>query len=92
MAVDFKFTLFFFGEHIGGGELQKSLERLVAQAGKTCEVEMIDLSLHPEAAAQYHILATPLLVRTHPLPIRRVIGHLTNLARVARALDIDFNE
>ncbi|MEI6412858.1 MAG: circadian clock KaiB family protein [Pseudomonadota bacterium] len=91
MAADFKFTLIFFGENIPGGELKKPLERLVELAGKTCELELIDLSIQPEAAVQYHVLATPLLIRSNPLPIRRFIGHLTDSKRVARALGIDLD-
>ncbi|CAK0773169.1 circadian clock protein KaiB [Gammaproteobacteria bacterium] len=89
MAVNFKFTLLFFGENTSAGELKKSLMRLVERAGKTCELEMIDLSVQPEAVVKYRVLATPLLIRTKPLPIRRFIGHLTDSERVTRTIGLD---
>jgi len=90
MDVDFKFTFLFFGDSTRGDDLKKSLEKLIERAGKICEVEMVDLSIHPEAAAQYRVLAAPMLVRTHPLPIRKVIGYLTDLEQVVLVFGIEF--
>lgn len=52
------------------------------------EVEVLDLREHPEVAERERILATPLLVRLSPGPVRRIVGDLEDLPEVAFALDL----
>ena len=52
------------------------------------EIEVLDLSEHPEVAEAERILATPLLVRLAPAPVRRVVGDLEDLPEVTYALDL----
>lgn len=46
------------------------------------ELEIINLRDHPEQAEAKQILAAPTLVRELPLPVRRLVGDLTNTDRV----------
>ena len=55
------------------------------------EIEVIDLVAHPELARRDGIVAVPTLVRWRPLPLRQVIGDLSNtedvIARLRLGLD-----
>jgi len=52
------------------------------------EIEVIDLLKDPRLAAGDQILAVPTLVRKLPEPIRKIIGDLSNEARVLVGLDV----
>jgi len=41
------------------------------------ELEIIDISLHPERVAEAQIVAAPTLVKKRPLPEQRVIGDMS---------------
>ena len=52
-------------------------------------IEVIDLQQRPEVAEEQHLLATPALIRLSPLPVRRIIGDLSDAEQVMLALDLD---
>ncbi|MGH9742798.1 MAG: circadian clock KaiB family protein [Candidatus Acidiferrum sp.] len=52
------------------------------------KVEVIDLAKNPALARDHQILAIPTLVRSLPVPIRKIIGDLSDKARVVVGLDI----
>ncbi len=70
--------------------------KAVSNLKKYCEehlagryrIEVIDLLLNPQLAKGDQILAIPTLVRKVPLPIRRIIGDLSNVENVLVGLDI----
>jgi circadian clock protein KaiB len=62
------------------------LEALRRELGDDASVEVIDLRERPEIAERERILATPLLVRLEPPPVRRVAGDLSDPQRVAWTL------
>ena len=51
-------------------------------------LEVIDLYQQPELAAQLQIIATPTLVRDQPLPLRRLIGNLSDTSQALRLLGV----
>lgn len=53
-----------------------------------CSLDVIDLLDNPEMAAEDQIFAVPTLVRLQPLPIRKIIGDLSNIDKVLSGLDI----
>lgn len=77
------------------GQTPKSVAAL-ANLQKYCEqymrgryrLEVIDLLQHPQLAEGDQILAIPTLVRKVPVPIRKIIGDLSNEERVLVGLDI----
>jgi circadian clock protein KaiB len=77
------------------GNTPKSMKAL-ANLKKYCEqhlagrytLEVIDLLLNPQLAAGDQILAIPTLVRKVPVPVRKIIGDLSNEERVLVGLDI----
>ena len=77
------------------GQTPKSLTAL-ANLKNICEehlkdkyrIEVIDLVKHPQLGQGDQILAIPTLVRNLPVPIRKIIGDLSNVDRVLVGLDL----
>ena len=51
-------------------------------------VEIVDVREHPEEAEAAGVLATPLLVRVSPEPVRRIVGDLSDVERVRWSLGL----
>jgi circadian clock protein KaiB len=68
-----------------------NLKRICAEHldGEQYRLEVIDLVKHPQLAHEDEILAIPTLVRSLPVPIRKIIGDLSNTDRVLVGLDSD---
>ena len=77
------------------GQSPKSL-RAFANLKKLCEehlagkytIEVIDLLKNPQLAAGDQIIAIPTLVRHLPVPIKAIIGDLSNEERTLVGLDL----
>ena len=77
------------------GQTPKSIAAL-ANLKKICEehlagryqIQVIDLLENPQLARGDQILAIPTLVRKLPLPMRKIIGDLSNTERVLIGLDL----
>jgi len=54
------------------------------------ELEIIDLYKQPEAALSHHVVFTPSLVKSLPLPKKILIGNLADSEKVIKALGITF--
>lgn len=52
------------------------------------DIEVVDLRERPEVAESERIIATPMLVRVSPEPMRRIIGDLTDLDKVRWGLGL----
>ena len=53
-----------------------------------CHIKVIDIERNPRLAKESQIVAIPTLVKTFPLPMRRVIGDLSNTGRVLAGLGL----
>ena len=70
--------------------------RAVANIKAICEehlpghyvLEVVDVYQQPQLARGDHVLATPTLVKRHPLPLRRLVGDLSDEERVLHGLDL----
>ena len=70
--------------------------RAIQNLRKICEeylqgrydLEVIDIYQHPEHVKAEQIVVTPTLVKQFPPPLRKLIGDLSDTARVLDALDI----
>src|SRR5436853_7903258 len=77
------------------GQSPKSI-RAFANLKKICEehlagkytIEIIDLLKNPQLAAGDEIVAIPTLVRHLPVPIKAIIGDLSNVERTLVGLDL----
>jgi circadian clock protein KaiB len=52
------------------------------------ELVVIDVLERPQLAEDEKILATPMLVKELPMPIRRIIGDLSDTEKVLLGLDL----
>ncbi len=52
------------------------------------QIEVVDLLKNPQLAKGDQILAIPTLVRKLPVPVRKIIGDLSNIERVLVGLDL----
>jgi len=63
---------------------------------RTCEeflkgrydLEIVDLSKHPALAEGEQVIAAPTLIKKLPLPLRRLVGDLSDQERVLFGLDL----
>jgi circadian clock protein KaiB len=77
------------------GQTPKSLTAF-ANLKRICEehlagqyqIEVVDLLKNPTLAKGDQILAVPTLVRKLPVPVRKIIGDLSNTERVLVGLDV----
>ncbi len=66
--------------------LKKMCEQNLAP--ETYQIEVIDLIKNPQLAESHQIIAIPTLVRLVPEPIKKVIGDLSNTAKVLVSLQL----
>ena len=52
------------------------------------EIEVIDIYQQPALAAENQIIAAPTLIKRLPLPLRRLVGDISNQERVLSGLDL----
>jgi len=77
------------------GTTQQSL-KAIANIKEICEehlkgrydLEVIDLYERPSLASGEQIIAAPTLIRKLPLPLRRIIGDMSNTEKVLVGLDL----
>jgi circadian clock protein KaiB len=66
-----------------------NLKRICAAHSKALyHIEVIDLVKNPSLARDHQIVAIPTLVRSLPVPIRKIIGDLSDTERVLIGLQI----
>ena len=67
----------------------ENLQRLCREhlSGRV-DLEIIDIYQQPELAEKYQVIAAPTLVKLLPVPVRRIIGDLSQQDRVLRGLQI----
>ena len=78
------------------GQTSRS-ERAITNLRRICEEEMggqyemvvIDVLERPQLAEDEKILATPTLIKNLPLPLRRIIGDLSDKEQVLLGLDLE---
>ncbi len=87
-AATYQLRLIVAGSTIRSREAIRNLQRMCHDhLGGQPDFEVIDIYQQPALAAKYDVVAAPTLVRMLPLPVRRIIGDLSQTDRVLRALD-----
>ncbi|HWA84578.1 MAG TPA: circadian clock KaiB family protein [Opitutus sp.] len=77
------------------GQTPKSLTAF-ANLKRICEehlsgryrIEVVDLTKNPALAQRDQVVALPTLIRKLPMPIRRVVGDLSNIERVLVGMEL----
>ena len=88
-AVRYVLRLYVTGLSARSSRAIASLRRLCEEclAGRY-EMEVIDIYQQPELARRAQLFATPTLVKEQPLPVRRLVGDLTDRTRVIAGLGL----
>jgi circadian clock protein KaiB len=75
---------------------RQSVENLRALCDKYIpnqfDLEVVDIYQQPAMAAAGQIIAAPTLIKSMPLPLRRLVGDFSDQNRVILGLDIKLNE
>lgn len=74
--------------HPSAGTLRILEELVSTRLGGQGEIEVIDVSVHPERAEQAGILVTPTIDNPIPLPGRRVMGRPQSVRQLAQSLGL----
>jgi circadian clock protein KaiB len=53
------------------------------------EIEIVDMTWHPHRAMEDDIIVTPTLLKLLPMPLRRVVGNLSDREQVLMVLKDD---
>jgi circadian clock protein KaiB len=56
------------------------------------ELEVVDIYQQPQLAAEAQLLAVPTLIKDFPLPVRRLIGNLSNTKDTLKYLGVSGGE
>ena len=84
--------------YVAGSTPQSS--RAIRNLKAICETNLqgryvltvVDLYAQPQRAREDQIIVAPTLIRQGPLPVRRIVGDLSNTERVLAALDLSPTE
>ena len=90
--VTYVLRLYVAGQTPNSVQAIANLKKICAEhlAGRY-QLQVVDLLEKPQLARGDQILAIPTLVRRLPLPVRRIIGNLSNTERVLVGLDLRSN-
>ena len=86
----FKFRLYVADEAQNGVQAKANLLALCrTYLPDRHEIEIVDVLLDPKRALADEIYMTPTLIKFAPLPIRRIVGTLSQTEIVLRALGLE---
>lgn len=89
MSGELVLRLFVAGKTARSERAISSLKHLCErELGGQYRVEVIDVLEDPSAAESQKVLATPTVIKELPLPVRRVIGDLSQADQVLVGLDL----
>jgi circadian clock protein KaiB len=78
----FRLVLYVAGESITSESAIANLQKIEAGFGETLDIQVIYLEITPHRGEENGVNLTPTLVRTHPKPIRKLIGDLSDHDKV----------
>jgi circadian clock protein KaiB len=81
-------ALYITGHSVRSQQAIANLRSLCEHLGDACELTIIDVLERPQAAEDERILATPTVIRRRPLPLRRVIGDLSDRDKLSLWLEL----
>lgn len=85
----YRLRLFVAGSTVRSRQAIENLRRIcTAQLAGQVDLEVVDIYQQPEVAGRHQVIAAPTLVKMLPLPVRRIIGDLSETERVLKGLDL----
>lgn len=90
MSEEYVLRLYVAGNTARSEQAIADLKRMCEQElGGVYRVEVTDVLEDPAAAEREKVLATPTVIKELPLPVRRVIGDLSQSEQVLVGLDLE---
>lgn len=89
-----KYTLKLYvtGQSVRSQRAIENLQKICTEDMEGCyQLEVVDLEANPQLAEDERILATPMVIKRLPPPLRRVIGDLSDREKVLLGLDLRAN-
>ena len=88
-GVEYQLTLFITGGSPNSVRAINNIKSICDQyLSDRYELEVVDVYQNPELAKQEQIIALPTLIKRQPGPLRRLVGDMSDTAKVLRGLDI----
>jgi circadian clock protein KaiB len=84
----FVLTLFITGQTVRSQRAVANLRELCERLADRCKLNIVDVLERPQLAEDDKVLATPTVIRHRPLPVRRVIGDLSDAEKLVLWLDL----
>ena len=89
MAKKYVLKLYVIGSNSASEVALKNLKEIISQESTTVfQLEVIDVSKHPQLAEKDKILAVPTLIKQLPPPLRKIIGDLSDKEKVLLGFDL----
>jgi circadian clock protein KaiB len=86
---EYELTLFVSGASASSAKAILNIREICdAHLGGRHHHEIVDLNQEPGLAAPHHVLATPTLIKDHPLPPRMLVGDMSDHVKILLALDV----
>jgi circadian clock protein KaiB len=88
-APDWDLWLYVAGPTLKSAAVFRNLKQICEEhlAGRY-RIKVIDLMKNPQIARDDQIVALPAVIRKQPLPMRKIIGDMSNTERVLAGLDL----
>ena len=88
----FQLTLYISGESATSELAIANLKKIEKAFDAPLDIQVIDMDTSREIALKNGVTVSPTLVRTHPEPIQRLIGDLSNIEEVIACLRKDLHK
>ncbi|GAC1391631.1 MAG: circadian clock protein KaiB [Candidatus Saccharimonadales bacterium] len=67
----------------------KNLQKICEDSlGENYKLDIVDMYQQPLLAKEQQIIAAPTLVKLHPLPVRRIVGDMSDTNKILSILNI----
>jgi circadian clock protein KaiB len=81
--------LYITGASVNSAKAISNIKRICETHLKDAyQLEIIDVYQQPAIAKQEQIVALPLLVKTFPLPVKRLVGNMSDTEKVLKGLEL----
>jgi circadian clock protein KaiB len=85
----YELTLFVSGASAASARAVTNIREVCDEhLGGRHQLNIVDLNQEPALAGQHNILATPTLIKGRPLPLRMLVGDMSDHVKVLSALDV----
>ncbi len=86
----YTFTLYVAGDSELTARARANFDRVIrARLGERCALTTVDVLQEPGLARKNRVVATPLLVRERPPPLIKILGDLSQEAKILVQLGLD---